>query len=297
MDFRISGRIAETESGKGIKGLLVRARDRDLLFDDLLGNATTDEQGAFEIAYGEKDFRELFDAKPDIYLSVYAPPSRLLAETADAIRWDASKHERFDLKIPRDRLGPVSPELPDDMVAAGIDLPAEAVRLERAGAFDLPRIEGFTTAGRPGSPAVPVTTHYVALPEGGDILDIEVHAGAPVMLAGRSIRSRRRRSSLMLAPTRSSSATASRSPTRPSPSPHPTAGSWRAPRPTPSGWCSWRASPRSGQSRWQRCACSRCSTIPGRARTASIQSSAIASGLTSARPTRWRSSGAIAGCF
>jgi len=184
MDFRISGRIAETESGKGIKGLLVRARDRDLLFDDLLGNATTDEQGAFEIAYGEKDFRELFDAKPDIYLSVYAPPSRLLAETADAIRWDASKHERFDLKIPRDRLGPVSPELPDDMVAAGIDLPAEAVRLERAGAFDLPRIEGFTTAGRPGSPAVPVTTHYVALPEGGDILGVEVHAGAPVMLAG-----------------------------------------------------------------------------------------------------------------
>jgi hypothetical protein len=184
MEFRITGEITESESGIGVENLLVRAHDRDLLFDDLLGNATTDNQGRFEIAYDAKDFRELFDAKPDIYLSVYAPPCRLLAETSDAIRWHASKCEHFELKLPRDKLGSNSPELPDDVVAAGIDLTAEAVKIERAGPFDLPRIEGFTTGGRPGAPAVPMTCQYIALPEGGDILDIEVHPGEPIMLAG-----------------------------------------------------------------------------------------------------------------
>jgi hypothetical protein len=70
MNFRITGRVTEKESGSGVPKLVVRAYDRDLLYDDLLGAAVTDAEGRFEMLYTEEDFRELFEKRPDIYLAV-----------------------------------------------------------------------------------------------------------------------------------------------------------------------------------------------------------------------------------
>ena len=78
MNFKITGCVYEKESGLAVEGLIIRAYDKDMFYDDLLGNACTDEQGKFEIVYSEKEFAELFESKPDIYLSVYAPPCQLL---------------------------------------------------------------------------------------------------------------------------------------------------------------------------------------------------------------------------
>ena len=61
MEFKIKGRVTETESEQGVRDLLVRAWDKDRCYDDLLGNATTDAEGRFEIVYTTKAFRELFD--------------------------------------------------------------------------------------------------------------------------------------------------------------------------------------------------------------------------------------------
>ena len=109
MEFRIKGEIREKESGLPVKGLRVRAYDKDLLWDDLLGTATTDQEGKFEMDYSSKDFRELLEARPEIYLVVYAPPRTLLLKTRDSVRAGAKEGEHFDLEIDRETLGPFSP--------------------------------------------------------------------------------------------------------------------------------------------------------------------------------------------
>jgi hypothetical protein len=101
MTFIISGGIREKENGDSVPGLLVRAIDKDLLFSDLLGTATTDAEGRFKIIYEESDFRELFDTRPDIYLSIYAPPFQHLMDTRETVRWGASEREYFEIEIPR----------------------------------------------------------------------------------------------------------------------------------------------------------------------------------------------------
>lgn len=113
MEFRITGNVREKESGRGVSGLIVSAYDKDLLFDDLLGTTVTDDEGYFELSYTERDFRELFKKEPDIYLSVYAPPWRLLVKPAEPVRWKASAHEDFQLEIDRETLGDLSPTRPD----------------------------------------------------------------------------------------------------------------------------------------------------------------------------------------
>ena len=57
MKFAIMGVIREKESGLGVPGLIVRAYDKDLLYDDMLGSAVTDANGGFGIRYREADFR------------------------------------------------------------------------------------------------------------------------------------------------------------------------------------------------------------------------------------------------
>ena len=63
------GRVAE-KNGQGLEGLLVSLYDKDLLFDDRLGETLTDASGDFTLVYRTEDFRDLFESKPDIFLKV-----------------------------------------------------------------------------------------------------------------------------------------------------------------------------------------------------------------------------------
>lgn len=180
--FTITGLVKEKESGLGVPRLLIRAYDKDLLFDDLLGSTTTDEEGRFEISYSEEDFRELFERQPDIYLTVYAPPRRRLMDTAKEIRWNAGEREVFELEIDRATLGDLSPVLPEDEVAGGISLARDALRIVRRDGLATLRLPGFVLGGPPGAPALPRQVRFVALPLGGDVLDLEVLPGEPVEL-------------------------------------------------------------------------------------------------------------------
>jgi len=45
---RVYGRITDGATGRGLPGLTVQAMDKDMMFDDLLGTATTDRRGHFE---------------------------------------------------------------------------------------------------------------------------------------------------------------------------------------------------------------------------------------------------------
>ena len=108
--FRIKGSVRVAETGVGLPGLYVKAYDKDLLFDDVLGSAATDASGRFEVVSEMRDFREFFDVKPDIYLRIYnRGGGRLIHSTEDAIRWNAGHVETFDVLVPREELGEDAP--------------------------------------------------------------------------------------------------------------------------------------------------------------------------------------------
>lgn len=98
--FRISGTVGEEETGRPLADLIVRAFDKDVVADDPLGFATTDADGRFEIFYTEAQFRDVVEARPDVYLQVYDRTGRrLLEETRNAVRRNASEDETFQIAI------------------------------------------------------------------------------------------------------------------------------------------------------------------------------------------------------
>ena len=70
--FIIRGLVTAEDTGAGIADLTVSACDRDLFFDDLLGETQTDADGQFEIIYEADRFQSIFDRQPDIYLIIKA---------------------------------------------------------------------------------------------------------------------------------------------------------------------------------------------------------------------------------
>jgi hypothetical protein len=99
--FRVFGTIEEDETGRPLADLVVRAFDRDLIFDDPLGFATTDDDGRFEIRFDRERFRDVGESLPDLYLRVFDRSGTWeIHQTTDAIRWNASASERYRLRIP-----------------------------------------------------------------------------------------------------------------------------------------------------------------------------------------------------
>jgi hypothetical protein len=104
--MRIYGTVVEDESGRPVEGLVVRAYDKDLIRDDHLGDTQTDAKGAFAIEYSEVQYRDLNETLPDLYLRIFDPSGkRLVHTTEDAVRSNALVVERFEIRIPRARLG------------------------------------------------------------------------------------------------------------------------------------------------------------------------------------------------
>lgn len=104
--MKVFGTVVEDETGLPLQGLRVRAFDKDLLFDDRLGDAVTGADGRFEINYTEAHFRDFNETEPDVYIRVYDPAGeKLLYSTESAIRWNSLVHEQFDVRISKTALG------------------------------------------------------------------------------------------------------------------------------------------------------------------------------------------------
>ena len=106
--MRIVGTVVEETSGKPLAGLQVRAFDKDLIFDDKLGTAVTDEAGKFRMDYSSLDFSLLggLETVPELYLRVFdAEGKKLLYTTETAIRKGRLVAERFDIRIPKAKFG------------------------------------------------------------------------------------------------------------------------------------------------------------------------------------------------
>ncbi len=102
--LRIHGTVLEAGTRRPLADLRVRAYDWDLLSNDVLGDATTDAEGRFEISFLDT-FAGLLERKPDVFLRVFdASGRRELHSTRDRIRWNVERDESFALEIADARL-------------------------------------------------------------------------------------------------------------------------------------------------------------------------------------------------
>jgi hypothetical protein len=136
--FIIQGRVRDGETGAGVPGLFVKAYDKDLLFDDLLGSAITGADGSFDIISESSDFRNFFEARPDLYLRVfYRDRVKEIWSSKDAVRWSAGRYECFDVLLPTGALegrgGPSIALVGDTGEARTEYQPGEALVLRAAG--------------------------------------------------------------------------------------------------------------------------------------------------------------------
>ena len=105
IQFQIQVRVLAKETEIPLPGLFVKAYDRDLLFDDLLGGAFTDKEGRAIIVFEQSDFREFFDKHPDVYFKISAPDrKRLLFDNRDEAAWNVGQLWSITIRIPLEKL-------------------------------------------------------------------------------------------------------------------------------------------------------------------------------------------------
>ena len=99
--FRLYGSVKIAGTNEPVVGVVVRGWDKDLIFDDALGDTTTDADGRFEIVYTDEAFRSIFDQYPDIYVQIWdATGERRIYTTESSIRWNAGADEELNISIP-----------------------------------------------------------------------------------------------------------------------------------------------------------------------------------------------------
>ena len=96
--WTVRGRVSD-KSGKGLSNLVVSLYDKDLFFDDRLGQTETDAWGEFNFAYRTEDFRDIIERKPDIYVKVLDQKGKTLYTSKKLLRFEAGRVEIVNVEI------------------------------------------------------------------------------------------------------------------------------------------------------------------------------------------------------
>lgn len=97
-EWVVFGTVTEAE-GKPASGLTVRVFDRDRKYDDLLGETETDENGDFAVTYHERDFAEVRENLPDLYVMIQDGQGQLLYSSRNSVRYEAGRVEYFRIVL------------------------------------------------------------------------------------------------------------------------------------------------------------------------------------------------------
>lgn len=98
--FIVRGTVRDS-NGHPLAGTIVRAFDRDLRREELLGETRTDAEGKYEIRYSLEQFKASdasTNTAPDLFVRALGADGQILAESP--IRFNASQEETIDLVIP-----------------------------------------------------------------------------------------------------------------------------------------------------------------------------------------------------
>jgi hypothetical protein len=94
--FVVKGRVVYAD-GKALADGLVRAFDKDLRSEELLGETTTDEEGRYAIHYNAEQFSRAEQGSADLIVRAYNPEGRELA--GSQIVFNAQPEETIDLVV------------------------------------------------------------------------------------------------------------------------------------------------------------------------------------------------------
>lgn len=176
--YSLSGRITDQQN-QPIEGLIVRAFDQDPQTpENPLGQAaTTDVEGNYSISFTDKDFKVggVESGGPDVFIRVYAG-DQFLGESP--VKRNSKKTIKIDLKVEYSRESAQK----NDEVKAHLKIKAKHLEIASINGFSEPRLPGFINFDSPGAPSLPSQVHYITLPMGGEIIDIEVHPGEPIII-------------------------------------------------------------------------------------------------------------------
>jgi len=110
--FRIIG-IVRDENNLPVAGCIVQAFDKDpaiyLHPDNILGEAITNENGAFEIIFDKKDFEDWFEGNPEVYLIIRGHDGKVLISTSE--KENATTRMDFQIKLGQREVNPLNPDL------------------------------------------------------------------------------------------------------------------------------------------------------------------------------------------
>ena len=97
-EWMVYGRVIDA-AGNPAVGLTVRVFDRDRKLDDLLGITETDESGDFFVVYHARDFFEVGENAPELYLMVEDESGKMLFSSRNNVRPQAGQSEYFSIQL------------------------------------------------------------------------------------------------------------------------------------------------------------------------------------------------------
>lgn len=104
--MKITGRIFESDSGKGIGNLIVKPLVREAVNNELLVESNTDLEGNFLISLEKKEYKEIFESQSELYLEVRSPDrSRILYASRDTIKVKSNSTYHYDVSLSKNVLG------------------------------------------------------------------------------------------------------------------------------------------------------------------------------------------------